>query len=647
MSLVTLKGTINTYVFDTNDNIGLGGTSIVFKGKDIVSGELIAVKVLHRNLSSDESIISRLRQEASLKFSHPNLLRIYDLIIDNETNTYHLITEFVAGETLATIIKRTNGNSSFLPFKIVKKVGLEIGAALAYLHSQSPPIIHRDVNPTNIMITPEGNTKLMDLGIARVLDSTALARGNTKVGSIIGTYHYIPPEQLNAAQYGQISTRSDIFSLGVTLYEALTGKLPFKGNSEYQLFQSILNDSLKKESIINNQVFNLLQNATAKQPKDRYQSINDFTADFNKFDDDGRLIGVIRTLGKRIAKPILVAALGLIFLSTIGMVIYKKSKTKADSDDKIALNCPSISRIICIQSNINSDTLNLIKNYKENVQKRIDYLKQWKYWIENPSSFDGKIDKTGITTNEINFSSAISKFLVRLISETPMYTKTKKLDLINNVVGWTDENNLVKAAKSGLDEGTSLINKLKSDVEINKYKYKYFVNSIAEKYIQTCNLDQLLVLARETENLPLTLRAYYLLGDMSSAESVLKNLAPIEKSRFDIQLLEADIHALKSEYDYASNTYLSLIDSFRTDSTRYKYVLLSDADMNRVISRTNYLYDTTFFKYVKGFKYGIYSQKDTTYRSISKAWLECFLFNAENSKYASLKNFATVRLKTL
>ncbi len=214
---ITLQGNGRRIIFDESKLLNRGGNSNVFKGYILETGDPVAVKVPHRNLIIDEIVLRRLSQEASLKYEHPNLVKIIDFIFDPVKNIYHLVSEFVEGQTLDIILNEAKQKGERLSFSFVKKIITDIASALQFLHSQEPIIIHRDIKPSNIMITNDGKTKLMDLGIAKIFDTTGQNQDITKVGTILGTYHYIPPEQIKPAQYGMVNPQSDIYSLGVTM----------------------------------------------------------------------------------------------------------------------------------------------------------------------------------------------------------------------------------------------------------------------------------------------------------------------------------------------------------------------------------------------------------------------------------------------
>jgi serine/threonine-protein kinase len=193
MANITLKGTKGTYTFNPFDNgalLGKGGTGNVFKGENTLTKDKVAIKVLFSSLTEDSGILQRLQLEASLKFEHPNIIKVLDFVHDKTTNIYHLITEYIDGETLDKVIDQHKLNNTRLSIEKVKHFGLCIARGLEVLHNNLPQIIHRDIKPSNIMICKDGNVKLMDLGIAKVVEVNDTTKQITSVGAIIGTYHY-------------------------------------------------------------------------------------------------------------------------------------------------------------------------------------------------------------------------------------------------------------------------------------------------------------------------------------------------------------------------------------------------------------------------------------------------------------------------
>lgn len=201
--------------YEITERVGLGGMAEVYRANDKVLGRMVAVKVMLPQYAADPTFTQRFRQEAAsaAKLQSPYIVSIYDWGLDDET--YYIVMEFLRGTDLKTAIKERG----FINQRKAAEIGSQVAQALSVAHSAN--IIHRDIKPQNIMIQPDGNIKVMDFGIARAGDA-----GLSQTATVLGTAHYVSPEQ---AQGKDLGPASDIYSLGVVLYEATTGKLPFDG----------------------------------------------------------------------------------------------------------------------------------------------------------------------------------------------------------------------------------------------------------------------------------------------------------------------------------------------------------------------------------------------------------------------------------
>ena len=251
-------------------SIGEGGMANVYLAHDIILDRDVAIKVLRGDLAGDEKFVRRFQREAlsASSLSHPNIVEMYDVGEDN--GTYYIVMEYIEGQTLKQMIKKRGK----LALSEAIDIMLQITDGMKEAHDSY--IIHRDLKPQNILVKENGEAKITDFGIAMALNSTQL----TQTNSVMGSVHYLPPEQAS----GKGATiKSDIYSMGILFYELLTGKLPFKGDNAVEIaLKHMKNDipSVREQNdSIPQSVENIILKATAKNPKNRYETVSDMHDD--------------------------------------------------------------------------------------------------------------------------------------------------------------------------------------------------------------------------------------------------------------------------------------------------------------------------------------------------------------------------------
>lgn len=262
------------------DMIGGGGMANVYLAHDIILDRDVAVKMLRLDFANDEEFIRRFHREAQSATSlvHPNIVSIYD--VGEEQDLYYIVMEFVDGQTLKQYIQQHS------PLAVVEMLDIMKQLTSAISHAHQNHIIHRDIKPQNILIDHQGNVKITDFGIAMALSATSI----TQTNSVLGSVHYLSPEQ---ARGGMANKKSDIYSLGIVMFELLTGRLPFSGESAVSIALKHLQSetpSLRRwNPLIPQSVENIVLKATAKDPFHRYNSVEEMEADLLTALDPERL----------------------------------------------------------------------------------------------------------------------------------------------------------------------------------------------------------------------------------------------------------------------------------------------------------------------------------------------------------------------
>jgi len=261
--------------YETGERLGSGGMSNVYKATDLILERTVAVKVLAEHLSDDERFVARFRREALAvaKLIHPNIVQVYDTGVDD--GRHYIVMEYVSGRSGAQILQRHGPVGP----EIAAEIGVQACAGLDYAHRRG--IIHRDVKPGNLMITggPAGGgemtVKLTDFGIARAIEQTRI----TQVGSVVGTAAYLAPEQVRGEE---ATPATDVYALGVVLYQFLTGRLPYEGSSLAELAVRQQNETPLPPSTYNDEVPETLGGAVLRalegDPNRRYASAEELAS---------------------------------------------------------------------------------------------------------------------------------------------------------------------------------------------------------------------------------------------------------------------------------------------------------------------------------------------------------------------------------
>ena len=251
-------------------SIGEGGMANVYLANDKILDRKVAIKVLRGDLSSDDKFIRRFQREALSvsNLSHPNIVEVYD--VGEEDEEYYIVMEYIEGKTLKQLLKKRES----LTLTEVIDIMTQLTDGISHAHESY--IIHRDIKPQNIMIQDDGRIKITDFGIAMALNATQL----TQTNSVMGSVHYLPPEQASGKG---ATVKSDIYSMGILMYELLTGTVPFKGDNAVEIALKHMKDKIpsirKQDPSIPQSVENILLKATAKNPRNRYDTAKEMHED--------------------------------------------------------------------------------------------------------------------------------------------------------------------------------------------------------------------------------------------------------------------------------------------------------------------------------------------------------------------------------
>src|ERR687892_2619877 len=270
---MTVIGTLIGERFRLEEKVGSGGMSSVYRAYDPTLERRVAIKMMHRDISSDPAQLERFRREARAvaQLNHPHVVTVIDA--GEDEGAPYIVFEYVEGETLKDRIRRLGR----LPVSEAVAYAIEIGRALESAHARK--LVHRDVKPQNVLIDPDGRAKVTDFGIARSLEQ----KGMTATGRVLGTTDYVSPEQ---AMGVDVDERSDVYSVGVVLYEMLTGDVPFKAETQVGVAMRHVNEPMPdvqaRRPEVSASVAAVVDRATTKDPRDRYGTVAEMVRDLEQ-----------------------------------------------------------------------------------------------------------------------------------------------------------------------------------------------------------------------------------------------------------------------------------------------------------------------------------------------------------------------------
>lgn len=258
--------------------LGQGGMSSVYKGTDPNLRRPVAVKLIHSHLASDKEFVRRFEEEAAAvaRLRHPHIIQVFDF--NHDGDTYYMVLEYVEGQTLEEYLQQLTEKGEMMGIEQVRQVMSKLCTAVGYAHQQG--MIHRDLKPANVMIRPDGTPLLMDFGIVKMVEGA----NHTATGAVMGTIAYMSPEQIQGKRPDH---RADLYSLGVILYEMVTGERPFMGENTASTLMMHLTQPVPDlreralpsfDTVVLGRLAEVIETAMAKDPDDRYQSAEEMVA---------------------------------------------------------------------------------------------------------------------------------------------------------------------------------------------------------------------------------------------------------------------------------------------------------------------------------------------------------------------------------
>ncbi|HUE26982.1 MAG TPA: protein kinase [Solirubrobacteraceae bacterium] len=431
----TLLGTILSGRYRLEARIGAGGMSTVYRALDETLQRQVAIKLMNREVATDSDQLERFRREARAvaQLSHPHIVGVIDA--GEDEGRPYIVFEYVEGETLKERIRRQGQ----LPVAEAVAYAIEIARALGAAHARH--IVHRDVKPQNVLIDEEGSAKVTDFGIARTLDEEGL----TADGRVIGTTDYVAPEQA----LGQpVTGQSDLYSLGIVLYEMLSGEVPYKGDSQVAVAMKHVREELPdiqfKRPEVSASLAAVIDRATAKRPADRYADDAELIADLEDVlaietaragSATGEVTSVLRTLPSRTQRRVpfrlrhRVVAVALLLVAVAlaaGLVVWLGSNAhhgtgglavKPPADGAKLIQVPLCQTCAQGFNPLGSPPYNETPNASFAVDNDLNT-----YW-DTQQYYDHKLDKLG-TGIYVNASPGTTARVLRIIDGTPGFTVT-------------------------------------------------------------------------------------------------------------------------------------------------------------------------------------------------------------------------------
>jgi eukaryotic-like serine/threonine-protein kinase len=430
---MTVIGTLIGERFRLEEKVGSGGMSSVYRAFDPTLERRVAIKMMHRDISSDPDQLERFRREARAvaRLNHPHVVTVIDAGEDD--GAPYIVFEYVEGETLKERIRRLGR----LPIDEAIAYAIEIGRALECAHTHK--LVHRDVKPQNVLIDPDGRAKVTDFGIARSME----AQGLTATGRVLGTTDYVSPEQ---ALGHEVTEQSDIYSLGIVLYEMLTGEVPFQADTQVAVamkhVREPMPDAQRRRPEISATLAAVVERATTKETQNRYATVDEMVHDLEEVlaieaartgQATGEATTVLRSLTgdtadfapQRLRHPKRALFLTLALLALVGAVIgYFATRTEQGPGPAATPSAPGLTPVKLSQDAADDyDPEGDGEESSGQVQFAIDGLPATEWDTETyEGGFEGS-NKRGVGLS-IDTGSRVAARELDLVTSTPGFTAT-------------------------------------------------------------------------------------------------------------------------------------------------------------------------------------------------------------------------------
>ena len=453
-------GTELNHRYRLDETIGSGGMSTVYRAYDPTLERWVAIKLMHRDISDDPDQLERFRREARAvaRLSHPHVVTVIDF--GEDEGTPYIVLEYVEGETLKDRIRRMGR----LPVAEAVAYAIEIGRALSAAHAER--LVHRDVKPQNVLIDAEGRGKVTDFGIARSLES----HGLTATGRVLGTTDYVSPEQ---ALGQDVTEQSDVYSLGIVLFEMLTGEVPFRADSQVAVAMKHVKEPLpdvqRRRPEVSASLAAVLEHATAKETANRYATAAAMVHDLEEVlaievaragETTGEATTVLRTLKGdtadfaplRLRNPRrwVITVLTVLVLA-VGAIVYLANRTEKGAGDAATPKAKGLTPVDLAASAANDyDPEGDERESDDSTQNAIDGNPSTEWDTERYNHGLQGVGKSGVGLF-VDAGSRIAAKAVALTSSTPGFTAAvyASNEVPESIDGWTKVSGDRKASQEG------------------------------------------------------------------------------------------------------------------------------------------------------------------------------------------------------